>query len=108
MALTPEKKVKQKVTRILDRYEAYYFYPLSGGFGRSGVPDIICCYKGHFIGIECKAGSNRPTNLQERNLDAIRKNGGYALVVSEENIDDVETILRRIMLNENFANTDYT
>ena len=51
MADTPEKKVKKKVTDILKSVGAYYFYPVTGGFGMSGVPDIICCYKGRFIAI---------------------------------------------------------
>ena len=60
MALTPEKKVKNKVVKLLKEYAAYYFFPATYGFGRSGVPDIIVCYRGHFIGVECKAGANTP------------------------------------------------
>ena len=51
MAKTPEKKVKDKVTSVLKSIGAYYFYPVSGGYGRSGVPDIIGCYQGMFFGI---------------------------------------------------------
>ena len=46
MATTPEAKVKKVVTNYLKKMGAYYFYPVTGGFGRSGVPDIIACYKG--------------------------------------------------------------
>ena len=59
MAKTPEKKVKEKVTSVLKSIGAYYFYPVSGGYGRSGVPDIIGCYQGKFFGIECKAGAGK-------------------------------------------------
>lgn len=90
MALTPERKVKNKVTALLKAYGVYYFYPLSGGFGKAGVPDIICCVNGRFLAIECKAGDNTTTALQERNIEEIKNNGGIALVVNEENIDSVE------------------
>ena len=96
MALTPERKVKTKVTNILREYGAYYFYPLTGGFGKSGVPDIIACYRGRFIGIECKAGTRRPTNLQEKNLEDINRNGGVALVINEENVEEVAYALDTI------------
>lgn len=86
MALTPEKKVKNKVVGILKNYGAYYFFPATHGFGRSGVPDIVCCMNGTFIGIECKAGSNKPTELQLRELRAIVDAGGTALVLNETNI----------------------
>lgn len=89
MAMTPEAKVKKKVTSHLKTLGAYYFYPVTGGYGKSGVPDIIGCYKGQFFGIECKAGNNKPTPLQEKNLSDIKENGGIALVINEDNIDDV-------------------
>ena len=93
MALTPEAKVKKQVSKILDEYGAYYFYPATGGFGRSGVPDIIVCFKGHFIGIECKAKKNTPTALQLRELQKIVMAGGDTVVVNEDNIDVVRSIL---------------
>ena len=93
MAMTPEKKVKQQVVKVLKYYDAYYFYPVTGGYGASGVPDIVVCYKGRFIGIECKAGKNKPTDLQKRNLDAIVSNGGTSLVINEENLADVVSAL---------------
>ncbi len=90
MALTPEKKVKNKVVGILKEYGAYYFFPATYGYGRSGVPDIIACYRGQFIGIECKAGTNTPTPLQERELSAIQVAGGSALVINEHNLSEVQ------------------
>ena len=65
---TPEAKVKNKVKQILKEYGAYQFSPQTGGYGRSGIPDIIACYKGRFIAVECKAGNNKPTRLQEKEL----------------------------------------
>ena len=93
MVSTPEKKVKDKVVAQLKRLGAYYFYPVTGGFGRSGVPDIVGCHRGRFFGIECKAGKNKPTKLQELNLKQIKDAGGIALVINEENLSDVTHIL---------------
>ena len=92
MAMTPEAKVKKKVVAILKELGAYYFYPVTGGYGQSGVPDIVGCHKGKFFGIECKAGKNKPTPLQQKNLDSIAKTGGIALVINEYNIEDVREI----------------
>ena len=96
MATTPEAKVKAKVVAILKAHEAYYFYPVTGGYGASGVPDIVGCYRGDFFAIECKAGKNIPTALQERNLAQIKKCGGYALVINEDNIELVANMLDEI------------
>ena len=94
--MTPEKKVKDKVVAILKAYEAYYFYPVTGGYGASGVPDIVGCHKEKFFAIECKAGKNTPTALQERNMQKIRESGGVAIVVNEDNIKDVEVMLDKL------------
>lgn len=87
MAQTPEGRVKKFVKKILDDLSIYYFMPATYGFGRSGVPDFVCCFDGLFVGIECKAGDNQPTALQERELTKIRTAGGLTFVVRETNLD---------------------
>jgi len=94
--MTPEKKVKAAVVKVLKTYGAYCFYPVAGGFGSSGIPDIVVCYRGRFIGIECKAGKGKPTALQEKNLQQIRDSGGIALVINEENLHTVQEVLDSI------------
>lgn len=95
MAMTPEAKVKKGVVTQLKAMGAYYFYPVTGGYGSSGVPDIVGCYKGLFFGIECKAGNNKPTPLQQKNLDDINKADGFAMVVNEDNFYTVRELLER-------------
>jgi Holliday junction resolvase len=96
MAMTPEKKVKDKVVRILKDEGVYYFFPATHGFGRSGVPDIICCANGRFLAIECKAGTNKLTALQAREIETIRTAGGMAIVANEDNWDMVRPLVREL------------
>ena len=96
MSTTPEAKVKAKVVKLLKQYGAYYFFPATHGYGRSGVPDIVCCVNGKFVAIECKAGSNIPTALQEREIAAIQTARGHAMVVNETNQDVLEILLKEI------------
>jgi len=92
---TPESKVKAKAVAQLKALGAYYFYPVTGGYASSGVPDIVGCYNGVFFGIECKAGNNKPTALQQKNLDRIAENGGIALVINEQNLNEVTSCLKQ-------------
>jgi Holliday junction resolvase len=64
--------------------------------GRAGVPDIIACFKGHFLAIEAKAGKNKPTALQEREIANIRKAGGHAMVLNEDNLDLLEFLIKHL------------
>ena len=94
--MTPEGKVKKKVQQILKDRGAYYFSPVTGGFGRSGIPDIIVCYKGNFVAIECKAGYNKPTALQEAEMKKINNAQGVAIWVNQDTIEDVTKLLDTI------------
>jgi Holliday junction resolvase len=93
MAQTPEAAVKKKVDAVLKELGAYACKPVTGGYGASGVPDIIACYQGKFYGIECKAGKNRPTALQTDNLVRIAAAGGVALVIDENNVENLKQFI---------------
>jgi len=46
----------------------------------------VGCYHGRFFGIECKAGDNKPTALQMKNLNLIAEKGGVAYIVNESGV----------------------
>jgi hypothetical protein len=58
------------------------------------VPDIIACYKGRFVAIECKAGKGKLTELQKYNIEQIKATGGLAIVVNESNIQELMTLMK--------------
>jgi Holliday junction resolvase len=96
MAATPEKRVKDKVVGILKDAGAYYFFPATHGYGRSGVPDVVACVDGRFLAIECKAGKGKLSALQAREIQRIRHADGVAVVVNEENWDMLPELIRKL------------
>ena len=94
--MTPEGKVKDKAKHILDKIGAYYFMPATGGYGRSGIPDIVGCLNGVFFAVECKANGGRPTALQLREIDRINVAGGFAIVVDEDNVSLLESLSKLV------------
>lgn len=97
-ALTPEGKVKRKVSELLKRMGVWYFYPASNGFGKAGIPDVIACVNGFFVGVEVKANkASKPTKLQEICGSQIGEAGGIWMVVyDDESLEKLENILRMI------------
>jgi hypothetical protein len=87
-------KETQLIKQILDycRYRDLLFWRNQSGmiktpagglikFGMTGSPDIIGCYKGFFVGVECKVGKNKQTDLQIEFAKKIENSGGkYWLV----------------------------
>ena len=89
--MTPEAKVKKKITDWLKTLGCYYFTPIGSMYGRSGVPDIIVCLNGRFIGIEVKAPGRKgtQTTLQKVAEEKIVRAGGrYFLVDSLEELKE--------------------
>ena len=85
--MTPEGKVKARVTALLKENGIYYFMPRGTSFGTSGVPDYICCVRGMFVGIETKAGKGKPSALQKEQMGRINDNGGFTFCINEQNFD---------------------
>lgn len=94
--MTPEGSVKAKVKAILRRYKLWYFMPVSAGYGKHGVPDFICCVRGTFLGIECKAKGGSVTHLQAQCHLEIVQAGGYTLVVNPHNVNVVEAYIQML------------
>jgi hypothetical protein len=57
----------------------------------AGTSDIIGCWHGRFLAIECKLPGNKPTALQVEFLERIRTAGGIGMVAYS--VNDVINIL---------------
>ena len=92
----PERDVVAAVKKYLASLgsDVFFWKEHGGPYGTSGVPDIICCYKGRFLGLEVKLPSGRLTELQKRTIEKINRAGGIACRV--ENVDDVQAVFARI------------
>lgn len=88
--MTPEAKVKAKVKKLFESLHIYYFFPATHGYGRSGVPDVVGCFMGLFVAVECKAGKGKLTPLQELEIAKIIAAGGFTFVAREDNIDELK------------------
>ena len=75
---TPESYEKAEIKKYLDSIDAWYFCPYMAGFGKSGVPDIIACIDGIFVGVEVKREGKEPTPIQTQRMQEIEAAGGFA------------------------------
>jgi hypothetical protein len=88
--MTPEGKVKADIKKVLKEMGAYYTMPVTGGYGNSGVPDFIVCYRGVFFGIEAKANNGRLTELQKKGLEKINDAGGRGFLVYPGSVSELK------------------
>jgi Holliday junction resolvase len=94
-ASTPEGRVKRKVVEVLKKHDVWYFFPANNGFGKSGIPDIIAIISGHFVGVEVKSATGKPTELQKICGKQIEKAGGTWLVVADDvTLEVLEAVIK--------------
>ena len=82
-----EKVFENKVKAYLKSKGCWVLKTWGNSIQRSGVPDLICCVNGLFVGIELKAETGKPSELQLWNISEIRKAGGVAMVLYPKDFD---------------------
>lgn len=90
-----EKNIENKIKSYLKSKGAYYFKHHGNQFSQVGVPDIIVCYKGRFIGIEVKNETGKTSPLQDVNLKMINDAGGIGIVA--RCVEDVSKVIDNII-----------
>lgn len=95
-----EKTLENKIKEHLKKNGHFHFKFFANAMTKTGVPDIIACIHGKFVGIEVKNpnGKGVISPLQQLTCDEINKQGGKAIIVDsfdkylkfyEEVIEDV-------------------
>lgn len=80
--MAAEKSFENRIKSELHNAGAWRVKFFANAFTPSGVPDILSCLNGHFLGIEVKGGSSYGlTELQKYNLKQIRGAGGIGICV---------------------------
>lgn len=78
-----ESELQTDMMKYLTLKGIYHININPGQFMRAGIPDLICCVRGHFLAIEVKRpdGKGITSKLQEYNIEEIIKSGGTAVVM---------------------------
>jgi len=93
-----ERVFKRSLMRRLKERGGFWYSTEMRGL--AGIPDIVGCRDGLFIGIECKRSSKyKPTRLQAYNLDKIRLHGGFAMVAHPGNVAEVMAKLEQFLID---------
>lgn len=77
-----EADIVRAILKYLKSVPGCFAWKEHGGmYGTAGIPDVICCYGGHFYGFEVKTDTGKLTKLQEATIRKILEAGETALVV---------------------------
>lgn len=79
-----ESVLQTKMLELIRGRGGYAETIWGGGYQSAGIPDILACYKGVFLGIEVKVGKNKPSALQKAKVNMINQAGGLAVVTWDD------------------------
>jgi Holliday junction resolvase len=92
--MQPEARLGHKIMDALRAHGAFVFKVHGSGLMMAGLPDLIVCYRGYFIGIEVKMPGNKASARQLFVHKQIRRAGG--IVVVAYSMDDVDEALSQV------------
>lgn len=90
-----EARLTARAREYLNSLDDSFFYKAKGDpRQRKGLPDLIGCYHGRFVGLEFKLPTNRRglTKYQRETLIKIKRAGGIAYVV--RSLADVKRVFK--------------
>lgn len=102
--MTAEKNFENQIKAFLKDQGCWFVKYWSGcgaggkKFTKDGIPDILACVNGQFVGIEVKAPKGKPSELQLWNLKKIDDSGGYGILLYPKDFELFKTFI--ILLNE--------
>ena len=91
--LGSEKNFENRVKKFLESEGCWCVKYFANAYTKSGIPDLLVCCNGHFLGVELKGPKGRPSELQKWNIEKIREAGGIALVLYPKDFDDFKELI---------------
>lgn len=81
IVLAAEKVFENKIKQLLKDNGCWFVKFFANAYTKSGIPDLLTCVNGYFVGIEVKAPNGKPSELQKYNVREINKSGGIGIVL---------------------------
>ena len=76
-------------------------------YTKSGIPDLLVCCCGQFLGIELKAERGKPSDLQMYNLRKIEAAGGFGVLLYPEHFELFKQFIEQIQSCQGINYNDY-
>lgn len=103
--MAAEKAFENRIKNYLKAHGCWFVKYFANRMTKSGVPDILACVNGFFVGIEVKAQNGSPSELQLWNRDKIREANGISIVVYPDQWEDFTLMIDDLLYYPKHINT---
>ncbi len=94
MPVNPETRLTDRLKKRLRERGAWFEKQHGSSYSTAGVPDLLVCYRGIFVGVEVKMPGKKATTLQLYQGKKIEEAGGIFGVVHD--VDELEALLKKV------------
>ena len=94
--MAAEKNFENRLKKFLEDEGCWFVKFFANAYTKKGIPDILCCCNGHFIGIEVKAPNGKPSELQKWNIEKIYDSCGIGVVLYPDQFDDFKEMVNHL------------
>lgn len=95
--MAAEKNFENKVKKFLKDKGAWVLKYWGGAaYTKSGIPDLLVCFNGWFLGIELKAPNGRPSDLQLYNLRELKRRAVSASCYIQRTMNSSSNLLNTL------------
>jgi len=91
-----EKNFENRIKKFLTEQGCYHFKFFANGYTKRGIPDLVACVNGYFVGIEVKADNGKPSELQLYNIRKIQEAGGIATVLYPKDFEEFKKLICKL------------
>ena len=95
-----EKTFQTKLIKLIEKNNGYVVKFNASAISKIGVPDLLACINGKFVGLEVKKENGKPSEIQLWNIEQIKKSGGIAMVVKPSDYENIEKLIKKLGDND--------
>lgn len=98
-----EKDYENKIKKYITHKGGWQVKFFANGFTKSGIPDILSCINGYFVGIEVKAKNGKPSQLQLYNQQKIRAANGICIILYPDQFEQFKEYIDLLLAPPDFS-----
>ena len=99
--MAAQKNFDNKLKDFLKEKGCWFIkYWAGADFTKSGIPDLLCCINGHFVGVELKAENGKTSDLQFYQLNQINKANGIGIVLRPSQFEKFKKLVEELLTHD--------
>lgn len=100
--MAAEKNYENRIKKYLESKGAWFVKFFANAYTSSGIPDILCCINGRFVGIEVKQETGKPSLLQKVHLKRIGEAGGIGILAYPSGYQKLKELIDNLSEDKNY------